>query len=91
MLLFLAPILSIITILLLAIMPFITRKQNIIIKNLSSIITQTNQDIQTFIIEKIRIIKKVYILNTENKEKEIFLEYNKKFKLHRYRRIRIQD
>lgn len=67
------------TILGVGIVPFILKKQNKELKQLGKIVASSNENIQNFIIEKIKVLKKVILLNQQPLEIDKFKSISKVF------------
>ena len=62
-----------------SIIPFMVKKQNKDLKDLGKVVASSNESIQNFIIEKIRILKKILLLNKQQEEINEFLQISKVF------------
>jgi subfamily B ATP-binding cassette protein MsbA len=60
------------TIIAIPILPIIIKKQNSKLKNLGTVVAISNENIQNFIIEKVRLLKKLTLLNQQSSEKNKF-------------------
>ncbi len=62
-----------------SIVPFVVKKQNKELKKLSRVVSSSNENIQNFIIEKIKVLKKVILLNQQTPEIKTFQSISKTF------------
>lgn len=71
--------LTLFTIIGFSIIPFLVKKQNTQLKRLGKVIAASNERIQTFIIDIIKVLKKVTLLNQQNSEQLKFEGISKLF------------
>lgn len=71
--------LMIVTLLTVIIIPVVTKKQNDALKTLGKAQSSSNENIQNFIIEKIKVLKKVILLNQQSSEVNKFKSISKIF------------